>query len=67
MVSLTEILLAISLFGLAMLLLTILRTILGLLPAIAAALVIWFLTGSLLYAAIGFVVVAFLWAIACRR
>jgi hypothetical protein len=60
-------LLAVSLFGLAMLLLTILRIILGLLPAIVAALVIWFLTGSLLYAAIVFVVVAFLWAIARRR
>jgi len=67
MVSLSEMLLAVSLFGLAMLLLTILRIILGLLPAIVAALVIWFLTGSLLYAAIVFVVVAFLWAIARRR
>ena len=67
MVSLTEILLAISLFAIAMIFLTILRIILGLLPAIVAALVIWLLTHSLLYTAIVFVFVAFLWAVVKRK
>ena len=62
-----EIVLAIILFGLAMLALMILSAIIGFLPAIIVAVIIWLLTRSLLYAAIAFVVVAFLWAIVKRK
>ncbi len=62
-----EILLAISLFAMAMFILVVLSAIIGFLPAIVTAVIIWLLTHSLFYAAVAFVVVAFLWALVKRK
>ncbi len=62
-----EIILALILFVTAILVLVVLSAIIGFLPAIVAAVVIWFLTHSLFYAAVAFVVVAFLWALVKRK
>ncbi len=62
-----EILLAIALFLIAMVCLVVLSAIIGFLPAIVAAVVIWLLTHSLFYAAVAFLVIAFLWALVKRK
>ena len=58
-----EIVAGIVLVFLGLLILSIVKVLLGLLPAIVAAVVIYLLFGSLIYAGIGFVVVAIVWAI----
>ncbi len=62
-----EIILAIALFVMAMFILMVLSVIIGFLPALVAAVVFWFLTGSLFYAAVAFLVVAFLWVLIKRK
>jgi hypothetical protein len=66
-VNLAEIVAVITLVGIGFLLISVIATIVGLLPAIAAAVVIYLLFHSLLYAAIAFVIVAFLWAVVKRH
>ena len=58
-----EIVAGIVLVFLGLLILSIVKVLLGLLPAIVAGVVIYLLFGSLIYAGIGFVVVAIIWAI----
>ena len=67
LIPLVEIVLAIVLFTMAMVILTLVKTVLGFLPAIIAALVIWFVTRSLLSAAVAFVIIAFLWVLVKRK
>jgi zinc transporter ZupT len=63
-----EAILAIVLFFIAIVILVVLSAIIGFLPAIIAAAVVYFVFGhSLLYAAIAFVAAAFLWAIVRRK
>ena len=62
-----DILAGIVLIFLGLLVLSIVKVLLGLLPAIVAAVVIYLLSGSLIYAGIGFVVVAIIWAIVKRH
>ena len=61
--SAAEVVAGIVLVFLGLLILSIVKVLLGLLPAIVAAVVIYLLFGSLIYAGIGFVVVALIWAI----
>lgn len=62
-----EIILEAALFAVAMVMLLVLSAIIGFLPAILAAVVVWFLSHSLFYAALAFVAVAFLWALVKRK
>jgi hypothetical protein len=61
LVSVAEVIAALVLFGLGCLAITVLATLIGFLPAIAAAVIAYILTGSLLYTAAAFLIVAFLW------
>lgn len=64
MVSLAEIILTVVLLFVGFLVISLLSTLLGFLPAIVAAVIVYFVAGrSLLYAGIAFVVVAFAWAL----
>ena len=63
MVSLTEAVLAIVLVFAGFLVISLLATLLGFLPAIVATVIVYLLTGSLLYAGVAFVVIAFAWAL----
>lgn len=63
MISLVEIVLALVLVGVGLLVISLLATLLGFLPAIIAAVIVYFLAGSLLFAGVAFVVVAFLWVL----
>lgn len=67
MIPFLEIVLALALFAAAMVMLLVLSAIIGFLPAILVAVIVWFLTHSLYYAALAFVVVAFLWALVKRK
>ncbi len=67
MIPFVEIILALILFVVAILVLVVLSAIIGFLPALVAAVVIWFLTHSLFYAAAAFVIIAFLWALVKRK
>lgn len=63
-----EVILALILFIAAIAVLMILSALIGFLPAIIVAVIVYFVAGqSLLYAAIAFVVVAFIWAIVKRK
>ena len=63
MVSIAEVLAAIVLVFAGVIVISFLATLLGFLPAIIAAIIVYVLTRSLLYAGIAFVVIAFLWAL----
>ena len=67
-ISVGEIVLVLALIAIAGIVLTVVSALLGFLPAIIAAAVVYFVFGhSLLYAAVAFVVVAFVWALVKRR
>jgi len=61
--SLAEVIVFVALFVIGMIVLSVLSVLLGLLPAIIAAAVVYLLFKSLIYASIVFVVVAFLWVL----
>ena len=63
MVSLTEAVLVIVLVFAGFLVISLFATLLGFLPAIVATVIVYLLTGSLLYAGVAFVVIAFAWAL----
>jgi hypothetical protein len=68
LVSLAEIILALVLVFVGVLAISLLATILGFLPAIVAAVIVYYVAGqTLLYAGIAFVVVAFAWALVKHR
>ncbi len=62
-----ETLLLMAIFAMAIIMLMVLSAIIWFLPAIVAAIIVWFLTGSLFYAAIAFLAVAFLWTLVKRK
>ena len=67
MVSLAEIIVAILFVFAGFLALSLLATLLGFLPAIVAAVIVYLLVRNLIYAGIAFVVVAFLWVLAKHK
>jgi hypothetical protein len=62
-----EVVLALFLVIVAMTFLAVLSMLIGFLPAIIVAVIVWFLSHSLFYAALAFVVVAFLWVLAKKK
>ncbi len=67
MIPVAEIILSIAIFTVAILMLVVLSAIIGFLPAIVGAVVVWFLTHSLFFAALAFVVLALIWSIIKRK
>jgi len=67
LVSLAEIIVAILFVFAGFLALSLLATLLGFLPAIVAAVIVYLLVRNLIYAGIAFVVVAFLWVLAKHK
>ena len=65
--SLAEVIVFVALFVIGMIVLSVLSVLLGPLPAIIAAVVVYLLFKSLIYAGIVFVVVAFLWVLVKRK
>jgi len=61
--SLAEVIVFVALFVIGMIVLSVLSVLLGLLPAIIAAVIVYLLFKSLIYAGIVFIVVAFLWVL----